>query len=65
MCNTDQPTLGLEFQERLDSWACCSVAPGEWEEAKVLRLPHLRSSGNNAKSRHGILSEPEMTHRFF
>ncbi len=33
MCNTDQPTLGLEFQERLDNWACCSVAASEWEEA--------------------------------
>ena len=33
MCSTDQPTLGLEFQERLDSWACCSVAPGELEKA--------------------------------
>ena len=38
MCNTDQPTLGLEFQERLDSWACCSVAPGESEEAVCLLL---------------------------
>ena len=36
MCNTDQPTLGLEFQERLDSWwACCSVALGELEEAEL------------------------------
>ncbi len=33
MCSTDQPTLDLEFQERLDDWACCAVAPGEWEAA--------------------------------
>ena len=25
--------LGLEFQERLDNWACRSVASGELEEA--------------------------------
>ena len=26
MCNTDQPTLGLEFQERRDSWWACVVS---------------------------------------
>ncbi len=34
MYNTGQPTLDLEFQERLDNWACCSVAASELAELK-------------------------------
>ncbi len=65
MYNTGQPTLGLEFQERLDNWARCSVAPGEWEAPKHYDFRTFRGLKIALYHAMGDLPVPKTTHRFF